>query len=728
MLVLLFENCKHGLRSTLILSITACLILVCLSVTGQESEVASQAAEVIENPNLGPSLLSAAANGSASISDEPAGGASAAYTASAFPKIPDFPEDPQPPQEMMIQSSPTTETFTNLQGSDSNAPADITYNGLRGAGGVSGTVEQGVDPDRSGAQGTFAATNQNWQNPPLGESPSSRGGFQQPSNFGASVQPTTQRSRPIEPSLTPPVVNRFGNPQNVIRNDQPPMSRVMVGQANSNQASGDVEAQASPWRREVPATNLNSQRYSSSPVVLQNEPAVRAAYNADAVSDLNRGVDPRNTAGAFPSRQFGQDASVRSLNQPAMQNLKRDDAVTPSSFNQPLAPAPRKKTDLAKQLISRYSIAGLDSSKLPGSPVTLLEMLNQPISTEQRRPMVHQFWDTYFDWASLVNSQQYEALLNGIPAPGTDSEKAILLTARQVAKNEVLASEIQLIKSQSKLKQFMPNRSSNLLPPLPGDLPLIQKYNTNYESYKQYQLLPANLIGIDKMLPKTLELITERANTVQQAQATNQQIGNKLASGQGSIVMALEAARLWRASEQSLLVAVTGYNHAIVDYALTVSRGYQPPTEVVRMLIGKPKTVTQPNDLMDRFRNARASQSIVQFQTQNSDRSASLSNFGGSAPAGQSSSQLIGNANGRPPQFNAPNSGNPSGFNLNAQGGFQSSPSAGASSVAPATPVGQGGSLGRQGQGAIGGGFNPSTGSGQANGDRPAFAPPLRKF
>ena len=382
---------------------------------------------------------------------------------------------------------------------------------------------------------------------------------------------------------------------------------------------------ASSWRRPDPSqsnqnpvnnqTGYPTNRTASNQSISTNQSYGRTAqggsrFNAGANSNYNQGVNPNIASGVprvaplqplTPNRNLASQPVRR-----AQQSFNRDSSVQRTGFAQPAAPR-RVKTDVAKQLIARYSADGVNPQELGGQPVKLLEMLSQPISTEQRRPMVHQFWDTYQDWASLVNAKQYSRLLEDIPG-STEASSAILEMAKMEAKNEVLASEIELVKSQSKLAQFMPNRSPSLPPPIPNDLPLIQKYNTQYERYRQHQLMPVNLLGIDKMLPKTLELIASRADTVQLAQSANQKVVAGVRNRQSSVSDALDTAKAWRAAEQNLLVAVMDYNHAICDYALTVSRGYQAPQQVVGMLIAKPTATnsnSNSNGVADRFRNAR---------------------------------------------------------------------------------------------------------------------------
>ena len=104
--------------------------------------------------------------------------------------------------------------------------------------------------------------------------------------------------------------------------------------------------------------------------------------------------------------------------------------------------------------------------------------------------------------------------------------------------------------------------------------------------------MPVNLRGIDQILPKQLQLIADRAKTVNVAKSAANQMAQALSNRQTTLQSVLEAARDWRISEKKLVGSVVSYNQAIADYALTVAQGYQSPQAVAAMLIAKPKTST----------------------------------------------------------------------------------------------------------------------------------------
>ena len=652
MLVLVNDFCRRfsvpALKNlTACLSITLVLPAICFAQNANEDPFGEHS--ILERSN---DIQTAAANGSVSISSP----AQDPFTASPLPQAPAFPDDPVPPNGMIVPATPTPSTFTQQ--------SDISMNGLRSE------VVSGSDPSRAGAQGTFATTNQSMQSPPITSGGTSQfkggTGFTPPArSFGSTPEPQKSFQAPVVSSFgdTGGTTQRLSDTSNLSSASRSalPQSPTLIGsrprtsglRSGSNPAFGSGSANTSNSSRSnsqtsslTPrprtsgllrdpnqSTGSGSPRVASAPVTQFSSPVAGnqnsgQSFNTNANSNYNRGIN-QNIASGSPSIQSRNQNGIsnriqsRNLTGNRAATFQRDSSVRPSGYAQPVAAAsPRKlQTGLAKNLISRYSANGMDPSQLPGRPVKLVELLKQPIATDQRRPLVHQFWETYFDWASLVNSQQYLKLLDSLPAPVNAAEQSILQTAKSMARNDVLASEIQLVKSQSKLNQFIPNRQPNQPFLVPNETPLIQGYgyntsqavNSNNGQNTATQAMPTNLVGINKMLPKTLELILQRADTVESAQQANQRMVSGLRSRQVSLGDTLTAAKQLRAVEQSLLVAVTDYNHATTDYFFTIAQsyGYIPPEQVVSNLLGASKsnntqpTTPQPDVVAQRFRNAR---------------------------------------------------------------------------------------------------------------------------
>jgi hypothetical protein len=206
---------------------------------------------------------------------------------------------------------------------------------------------------------------------------------------------------------------------------------------------------------------------------------------------------------------------------------------------------------------------------------------------------------------------------------------------------------------------------------------LIQKYRTSYTQYESRNMIPTRLRGIDKILPKTLELIHQRAATVNLAKQAAESARNALGSRQADVAYVLEAARLWRGAEQDLIASVVTYNQAIADYSMTITRGTQSADQIVKMLSAKPS----------------AAKSLIASENSTNPQRPSQSSF----PGNQNASILQGPRPRSQPSGMAENQGsrdrNPSaaspGFgagqsNLSSAGRFDPSPNR--SSINPGNP------------------------------------------
>jgi len=722
MLVLVVVRKVRFAQPLFILSLLLIMVGAAAPLTGQ-SDSRSGSVSVLAKPGSGIELdNSSAVDSFAKIENRPAS-KSASFARQAFESAPPFPDKPESSRELLVPQERSRDSFTEPLVSSGEFA-----NELRGGKGgqeqnnvVTASFSAPIAPTqvRSEAIGTLATTNPSRQSQTSFQGNSAAAPVQS-SRFS---QPPARSPAPDnfarqQEGFAPPAVASFGGSTGSSSHSSTANGAPSVASQSfsSNSGSSDLESgnsassnpvvsSASSWRRPDPSqSNQNptsnqsgypANRTASNQSIFPNQSYGNdgsatyggSRFNANANSNYNQGINPNIAAGAprvAPLQPLAPNRNIASQLVPrTKQSFNRDNSVRPTGFAQPTARR-KVRTDVAKQLIARYSTDGVNSQELGGQPVKLLEMLNQPISTEQRQPMIHQFWDTYQDWASLVNAKQYSRLLEDIPgSSGADS--AILEMAKMEARNEVLASEIELVKSQSKLAQYMPNRPSSLPPPIPNDLPLIQKYNTQYERYRQHQLMPVNLLGIDKMLPKTLELIASRAGTVQLAQSANQKVVAGVRNRQSSVSEALNTAKAWRAAERNLLVAVMDYNHAICDYALTISRGYQAPQQIVGMLIAKPKaTNSNSSTIASRFRNARNTVGNGQpVNSQVNNQRSSQAHFNraqsnqvrNSQPAPQRNNQEQSTTLDRG-GFGRANSGlgNPSGFNQtnSAQGRPQS--------------------------------------------------------
>lgn len=302
---------------------------------------------------------------------------------------------------------------------------------------------------------------------------------------------------------------------------------------------------------------------------------------------LNRPMQELSIASQIPT--YASDEANSSTHQGQASGVQLAGFIEPNYKKNRFVPA------TTKELISRYSLERYENP-LPGQPVNLVDFFRQPLTLDRRNVLVRQYWETYFDWANYVASEKYSQWLKQVPVPESSSEQALLAAVEAVVANEVTAAEVQLLKSQAMLAQFWPVRSQGSVNPIPNDLPLIQRYKTNYELYLSRQLVPLSFRGIDKALPKMLALIELRAEAVGYAKFAADRM---LVAAEGAhLLTALEAGKVLYTAERDLIASVVSYNRAIGDYALSVSTQPKSAAEVVEMLIAKVPVTSAPKNVI----------------------------------------------------------------------------------------------------------------------------------
>ena len=410
-----------------------------------------------------------------------------------------------------------------------------------------------------------------------------------------SAEPTAEPKPPAAPvrsfgSTSVPV--RVAQPAGFMQPQQPdqeitPIVHNDLRSNNANESSGSRVGTTDEFGQH---TEPKTDSMTASSRFVDTNPAPPASMPSTSPQRFNPQIfSPAQVQTPQPQEEKSEPLPftaepARTIEQPVMEQPAFDNQVAPTSFAQAISNENSGTADLAQTIVDRYSMDNA-SEPLPGEPMTLKELLQQPLPQQYQPAMVSQYWETWFDWASLQNAIAYQEWLDSVPNASAQGEQGLLDTARSAAENQALAAKIQLGKSQSKLVRFMPTRRSNLAP-LPSDSPLVEQYETHYEIYKARNLLPAKLIGIDQMLPQTLTLINHRAETVQKSQAAIKQNLDGYSRKRIPLASVLEAARVWRAAEQDLLASVTSYNRAIADYAFNIKRQPTTPEQTVAMLIG----------------------------------------------------------------------------------------------------------------------------------------------
>ncbi len=434
----------------------------------------------------------------------------------------------------------------------------------------------------------------------------------------AEDKPTAAAPMSVQPSMPKPTQNTTTNPaaanqvmENGLRGslDNPPTASAPTLPPAVSQPTFD----AAPIPPQRPAVRGTSDVASPVDPLRQLDPSRLIPPTADPRTAPT--APPPALPAASPATNHGQPtgpiSTSRHRNLPAGAPMAVETRIPDTLSDQPAAIAKasfdeRRVTgnqNQVQQLLQPYDVSSVQGP-LPGRPVSLDELLRStPIPA--RLNMLRQYWDTYFDWATLQNRRSWANWLGQLPRARTDPQQLILQTARSMAADELLAAEIQLAESQSKLHQLAVRRDDLL--PLPLNEPLTGNYITHYDWYASRQIMPAKLKGINEMLPRNQTLISQRANTVQQAVSARNQASQAFASGQIGVADLLQAGQNWQTSLQGFVGSVVSYNQAISDYALNLTSPQKPVDQILTMLVPKSKPVTevaQANSIMERPRSS----------------------------------------------------------------------------------------------------------------------------
>ncbi len=290
---------------------------------------------------------------------------------------------------------------------------------------------------------------------------------------------------------------------------------------------------------------------------------------------------PRVDPSGLGNPQNSQGPAARTATLPQQLNRSQQRATA--------TPAAKTGTKAAKELLSGWAEKEDSQLKLPGKRMTLRSFLAQPINGS-RKDAINQYWLTFNDMANHKIAVEQSQWLTSITNVPQRADQAVLKAAQQAAENSVLHTEIQLAKSQSMLHDFLPGfryKNGKNIPVLPADIPWVGNLNTRYEEYRNRGMVPDKFNGIDEFLPKSRQLIANRADAVTAASQAAEQAKSALMSGQTPVSNVLEAARIKTKNQHDLLSTVNDYNRAITDYVLTVRQDIYQPDRLSSVLIGR---------------------------------------------------------------------------------------------------------------------------------------------
>ena len=290
----------------------------------------------------------------------------------------------------------------------------------------------------------------------------------------------------------------------------------------------------------------------------------------------------RGELGMVQPATYQQPANRRGPMPKGNNGIRQTLSGSPSN-NSP--PSNQSSQPVLRQL-ERYSVSNAPDP-LPGKPVKLIEILAKTPASK-RFQVVNKYWETYEEWALLINAAERLKQLNSIQV-SNNVDRGLLETAKASAADMIIESEIRLKETQAALQRVARISTSDLLP-LPSDQPWVKNFATHYDYFAKRRSMPAVLKSLDETMPKTLQLITTRAQTVNMASNTLSQTKGAYATRQGNISSLLSSVDLWYRANVDLIRSVGKYNRSTAQYAFNF-RPNQPNQSLVKMLIGNPKPV-----------------------------------------------------------------------------------------------------------------------------------------
>ena len=297
------------------------------------------------------------------------------------------------------------------------------------------------------------------------------------------------------------------------------------------------------------------------------DPAVKPTAYTSPVQDPRGG---RGNFGQSNDRRSGQSPQREQRGQA---NNRTNERTAGKSASE------KKSKSVALEVIKKFN---LENNPPEGDAISLrlADVLTQGQSRASRSMLVNQYWETFFDWAQASSAEHHRDWVNGVRV-SKQTDQATVAVAKSSSENEVSHNQIQLGKSQAKLKEMLGSISAIV----PADLPTVTMVKTNYAAFKQRGLVPARFDGIDETLKELHGLVAARAQTVEMAQETAEQVKQYYESNRTTIDHLLSAGQAWRDAEAEFISSTIEYNKAYADYALALPYGQAPVEKVVSMLV-----------------------------------------------------------------------------------------------------------------------------------------------
>lgn len=350
----------------------------------------------------------------------------------------------------------------------------------------------------------------------------------------------------------------------------------------------------------VPVASPSSRRAAETPSAIIASPAQLPASTPphDGMRSVLAVRNAANQELAAP----GDDAAPAHIEPISAQPLRQQPTVAPmqspnppgqvlgAAFNEPAALSnqpPAAGQGLAKRLVTQAFPSGSAETNATGTTISTSMSLRAALTTTTDRGRQLAIIKTYWEASSLLADWQFAReelqLVDDLPSPRTPADQASLAAAQTAAQARYVEAEMASITARFALADAAGFASDE--PPLPGDVPFVGKYRTEYESLFIGRAAPVGVKRIHATLPLRRELVDARAAAVVAGvNSLDEQIaayrGGQIALGQ--VLSAMNSLRLQRGA---FLGAVRDYNLDIAEYALAASQPADPPEKIVAMLI-----------------------------------------------------------------------------------------------------------------------------------------------
>jgi len=331
------------------------------------------------------------------------------------------------------------------------------------------------------------------------------------------------------------------------------------------------------------------------------------------------------------------------LNQPTLAEPQSAAPATPIDGSTSKVVQAGTETTLANDRVTRSQAAALlkrlatlkPGNGLQGKPLSLLTALQPVTDRNQQKAIIRIYWQVAVGAADHSGAMEDILLLNSIPAPRVESERAQLEAARLAAKARQHEARVALLAGQYDLLGMTRAVDSGELP-LSADLPLVGSYRTQFEAMFRNRVAPLELKRIARTLPLLQTLLEARAKAVvgeeeaftkllqdyqnSEAKLAGQNSEAKLAgqNSEAKLAAILASHRQLRNQRIAFLATVRDYNLLIADYALSVAGPGVGARDVVSMLIptttsataAASKSVLVPNRVAPTLRQVPATKLV----------------------------------------------------------------------------------------------------------------------